>query len=413
MLTYGDKRLWVEILSPAEAKFSVTDPVPLPTSPNPSGQTANLGIKKLTIHMEDVLRSTISVRMVPLMSGDPLPQSAPDVVPMSQWTIEQGQLARLAGISVDGVPLEEFDPKRYVYEMVLGSEDTAAPTVTAVAEEAAHTVAVSQASELPGTARIEVSDPSGAKGTAVYYVSFSTPLQFGIPEDRPAYAITAVTASEHDGNVPENTIDGNLGTRWSALGEQWIQFDLGEIRDVGALAVAWYSGNVRTSFFNIEVSADGESWTRVYDGASSGETLDYEQYHFASVPARYVRINGFGNNLNQWNSIAEAVIFGPRFEIERAIITYDPEEIKRKDYVQLSIQAYANSGEWIDPTELTAVYYSSDRKIADIDEEGVMYSQKTGTVQVWADVTYRNKTITSEVLEIHVKKKNGNGPKHK
>jgi len=413
LLTQGDKRLWVQILSPADAALSVMEPVPLPTSPNPSGQTPNFGLKKLTIHMQDVLRSTVSVWMVPLMPGEAVPTVAPEVVPLSQWTVEEREIAKLAGIAADGETIEGFDPYRYVYEMELASNDSAIPQISAVAANPNHQVVVRQAEELPGVARIEVSDPSGHADPSVYYVSYQIPPQFGIPEDRPAYAIAAVTASEHDGNVPENTIDGNMSTRWSAFGEQWIQFDLGEIRDVSAVSIAWYSGNVRSSLFNIELSRDGVNWTRVFDGYSSGDTLDHEQHHFANLPARYVKINGFGNNVSQWNSIAELGIYGPRYEIERAEIYYDQEEIKRKDYVQLQVSAFLNSGAPIDPSQLRVRYFSSDSKIARIDEQGVMYSQKTGTAQVWAEVSYRNKTIISEVLTVQVVKKNGNGPKDK
>ena len=46
-----------------------------------------------------------------------------------------------------------------------------------------------------------------------------------------------VTASTHDGNVPANTVDNNLNTRWSAEGDgQWIAYDLGSARTVGYAA---------------------------------------------------------------------------------------------------------------------------------------------------------------------------------
>ena len=42
-------------------------------------------------------------------------------------------------------------------------------------------------------------------------------------------AIKSLAASGDDGNVPSNTIDGNLSTRWSDQGiGSWIRGDLGE-----------------------------------------------------------------------------------------------------------------------------------------------------------------------------------------
>ncbi|TMV47104.1 DUF5011 domain-containing protein [Paenibacillus mesophilus] len=68
---------------------------------------------------------------------------------------------------------------------------------------------------------------------------------------------------QYDGN---NTIDGNLDqeSRWSAEGrEEWIQYDLGASSAVTDIGIAWYSGNIRTSYFDIYVSGDGQSWRLV------------------------------------------------------------------------------------------------------------------------------------------------------
>jgi hypothetical protein len=124
--------------------------------------------------------------------------------------------------------------------------------------------------------------------------------------------IAAVTASAaQDPNVPANTLDGSLETRWSASGQgQWIQYDLGAIKTVSHVAIAWYRGDQRTSVFDIEVSLDGLVWTTVHNGTSSGLSVDLETYDFDDVTARFVRIVGFGNSANTWNSITELVISG-------------------------------------------------------------------------------------------------------
>ena len=45
--------------------------------------------------------------------------------------------------------------------------------------------------------------------------------------------MAAATASGDDGNAPDNTRDGELGTRWSAEGrEQRIRWDLGDVREI-------------------------------------------------------------------------------------------------------------------------------------------------------------------------------------
>jgi hypothetical protein len=69
-------------------------------------------------------------------------------------------------------------------------------------------------------------------------------------------------------------------------------------------------GDSRYAYFAIEVSVDGVNFERVYDGTSSGTTLQLQEFILGdTLQARYVRIVGFGNSQNKWNSITE-VSFG-------------------------------------------------------------------------------------------------------
>jgi hypothetical protein len=121
---------------------------------------------------------------------------------------------------------------------------------------------------------------------------------------------SAVTASTNDGNVPANTVDNNLTTRWSANGDgQWIQYDLGTARTVGYVKVAVYNGNSRQNRFDIQVSSGSGIWSTVWSGSSSGTTTAEQTYDFTDVSARWVRYLGHGNTVNAFNSVTEVSIF--------------------------------------------------------------------------------------------------------
>lgn len=124
--------------------------------------------------------------------------------------------------------------------------------------------------------------------------------------------IVATTASATQvPNVAANTLDNNLSTRWAAQGDgEWIEYDLGSIKTVSRTRIAWYSGDTRTSNFEIQVSSDGTIWANVYSATSSGTTLQPEEYDFADIAGRYVRIVGRGNSDNDWNSITEIGLYG-------------------------------------------------------------------------------------------------------
>ena len=124
-------------------------------------------------------------------------------------------------------------------------------------------------------------------------------------------AISGVTASGNDGNVPSNVVDNNLNTRWSNLGiGSWIRADLGSSKNICSVDIAWYKGNERQNNFVIATSTDGTTFTNVFTGKSSGTTLNSEKYVIPATDARYVRVTVNGNTANTWASITELDIFG-------------------------------------------------------------------------------------------------------
>src|SRR6476619_45233 len=121
-----------------------------------------------------------------------------------------------------------------------------------------------------------------------------------------------VTASGNDGNVPQNVLDNNLGTRWSSNGVgQFITANQGSTsQNICSVDIAWYNGNARVYHFTISTSTDGNSFTQVFSGDSSGTTLNSEKYTFSSTQAKFVRITVNGNSANNWASITELDVFG-------------------------------------------------------------------------------------------------------
>ena len=132
----------------------------------------------------------------------------------------------------------------------------------------------------------------------------------GIAERRIPVARVRASKSQ-DPNVPANTLDGEMGTRWSAKGRKvWVRYDLDGAHVLTDVRIAWYRGNQRRASFEVEVSKDGQRWKRVFRGKSSGAEKDLERYDVKDTEAKYVRIVGRGNTKNQWTSITEVVLVG-------------------------------------------------------------------------------------------------------
>ncbi|QEC43938.1 DUF7594 domain-containing protein [Pseudobacter ginsenosidimutans] len=125
-----------------------------------------------------------------------------------------------------------------------------------------------------------------------------------------APACAPVSASADDGNIPANVLDNDLNTRWSATGDgQWIQFCLNDTVSVTGVQIAFFSGDVRTSTFDVLVGNNGSTWTTAASGrVSSGTSTALETFSFTPVTGKYVRIVGHGNSVNAWNSYTEVKI---------------------------------------------------------------------------------------------------------
>ncbi|WP_052737881.1 discoidin domain-containing protein [Bacillus sp. SA1-12] len=124
------------------------------------------------------------------------------------------------------------------------------------------------------------------------------------------YSIVGHRASGSDANIPGYAIDDDITSRWSAYGDgQWIELDLGSQKEISYLGVAFYRGDNRTKTIDIEVSNDQTTWSKVYNGTSSGTTIQLEAFGFEPVTARYVRVAGRGEN--QWTSITEIHVYPP------------------------------------------------------------------------------------------------------
>ena len=83
-LTLGGKGLEASVLSPSSARFEVRAAEPLPTSPNPSGQKHNDGVRKLAIHLQNADNVRLTVRFLLRDSGGRL-TNFPVVRPLSEW----------------------------------------------------------------------------------------------------------------------------------------------------------------------------------------------------------------------------------------------------------------------------------------------------------------------------------------
>ncbi|MEE4241378.1 MAG: discoidin domain-containing protein, partial [Desulfopila sp.] len=122
-----------------------------------------------------------------------------------------------------------------------------------------------------------------------------------------------VTASSYENtetnfHPPRHAYDSNFSTWWSAYGrDEWLQFDFPATVSLDSVALAFHRGNERTANIRFAISNDGQHWTQIFSGTSSGSTTAMELFTFAETSLASFRIVTMGNSANDWNSIKEVL----------------------------------------------------------------------------------------------------------
>ncbi|MEO0576093.1 MAG: polysaccharide lyase family 7 protein [Pseudomonadota bacterium] len=126
------------------------------------------------------------------------------------------------------------------------------------------------------------------------------------------------------GNGPDQAIDDDLDptSRWVSPGDaKTITLDLGARHLVRELGIAWFEGDQRIATFGVLTSEDGVTFDALLtDQQSLGATRNFERYTTPATPARYVRIENFGNSATAENAIIEAVAFGCTLDTPTAVM---------------------------------------------------------------------------------------------
>lgn len=130
---------------------------------------------------------------------------------------------------------------------------------------------------------------------------------------------------------PHNIIDGDIGTMWSANGEnQWIIFELKEPFNIRHVKLAFKPGQSRESYFEILGSEDKITWEPILTKSASCAFSSSLQV-FDIPPSKtekeynYVKLIGRGNSQDTWNYVSEFKIFGYG---HRNPVSYEEQPVK-------------------------------------------------------------------------------------
>ena len=316
ILHKNNKKVYVTIDCDEEFTLGSMPAEPLPTSPLPETSkpnSLNIDFMKFYIHFDKVKSANIRVCFIPYICEEELSAvTCNEFVPMSEWTVQKEikDIPMLEDIKVNGVSLDGFTPYNRCYDM---ENEISVSQVTPVYDSSKYDVKVRK-EESTDVVTILVTDKSDSSNMNSY--SLLIPIvpepSFVDTSNMSVLTITKTTAPEPQAeNNLTNLYDGDLSTRWSANGAGTVMMiELDKPRKLGCVAVSLADGDKRRQLFDVEVSPDGKTYTRIGRFLSCGLTLDTEYYDLKNTEAQYVRIIWNGNSSNGWNSVTELRLYG-------------------------------------------------------------------------------------------------------
>jgi parallel beta-helix repeat protein len=153
-------------------------------------------------------------------------------------------------------------------------------------------------------------------GKATQSKNLSITLNPYKPELGLAKSSTIAASNYYLTDYPNNVIDGDLTTKWSANGDNhWLLLSLSEPFKISHLQVALLPDQKYESYFDIYVSKDNSIWEPVliknatcnFSGAM--QTFDFPAAK-TGTEYSFVKLIGHGNSLNTWNNYSELKLFG-------------------------------------------------------------------------------------------------------
>ena len=161
--------------------------------------------------------------------------------------------------------------------------------------------------------KITINDNSVNDWSSISEIDINNPRVPGSPSpcsplNIPVDHISSIGSSLN--TTQGNSVDNDLSTKWSNLGlGSWLQFDLGQEKQICDIGISWYKGNIRYIDFVVSVSQDGYDFRQVFSTTNSYTTDDIEVYDIPDTVGKYLRITVTGNSVNDWASINEVDIF--------------------------------------------------------------------------------------------------------
>ena len=285
---------------------------PMEVTPKIDGQADNSKYTRIAVKLSGSSDMYIHVRMIP--EGDPESGNAIDNQPIADWTIPDGDLNEIPTIDMiylNGAPVSNFEPRDTAYSFIVENIDTFPFEVTANDSDLYTVKIMETKSDKMLFKTVRVISRINPNLYRDYLITIAQPKQLPDIEGMKRLPIYGCDVSEEpeEANNRYNANDNDLSTRFTMSSDDaYLIYDLGSVKRIDNIGVAVWKASERTTSYDIAVSDDKTNWTTIYSGSNTIKTDTVELKNINPVSARYVKIIGHGNSVNNYTNILEFAI---------------------------------------------------------------------------------------------------------
>lgn len=206
--------------------------------------------------------------------------------------------------------------------------------------------------------------------------------------DNVAMKKNVIASSENSGNSAFMAVDGDSATRWQASkaeDDEYLQIDLGEEKSINRVTINWEAAYAEK--YEIQVSLDGEEWTRVArENGIAGEITS----EFPATKARYVRMQGIARGTEYGYSIYEIQVYSA---LQAKAPTITPESGIYDDVQTVTMSTSVKGAE---------IKYTTDGSMPTEESETYRGPITISKSTAFKAVTYRKGMLLSDVTEAEI-----------
>ena len=274
-------------------------------------QATNSEYTKLAIKIRDDGDFNITVKLNGY--GEAGDKTAVDTTAIANWKLTDTAAVKTAKAErVDAVIYADGQSVEMGEEVVVKSSETM-PEISVIPQAGATYEILNSAENADEKTVIKVTNAENSE-YSLYSVSYSD-SDAQLWDRYTVYEISdyAVSQQLQNENPAESMFDGNFLTRWTSLNEgEYVTVDLGEEKEITALAMGFWQSPKRSYNYVVSVSDDGVNFETVATGSSPLKAEGYNVYKLPATKGRYVRVTGNGNSVNVNTNILELRVLGAK-----------------------------------------------------------------------------------------------------